>query len=70
MNGMKVTTKLRIKLIGSLLVALLFVWLLIHPGRPADLVYTIGSTVFITIIIERFARSAVQTARQLRFYSN
>ena len=70
MDGMTMTTKLRIKLIGSLLVALLFVWLLIHPGRPGDLAYTIESTVFITIIIALFGRSAVKAARQLRLYSN
>ena len=67
---MKMTTKLRIKLIGSLLVSLLFAWLLIHPGRPGNLAYTIESTVFITIIIVLFGRSAVHTARKLRLYSN
>ena len=67
---MKVTTKLRIKLIGSLLIALIFVWLLIHPGRPGDLAYTVESTVFITIIIVLSGRSAVLAARQLRLSSN
>lgn len=67
---MKITTKLRIKLIGSLLVTLLFAWLLIHPGRPGDLAYTIESTVFITVIITLFGRSAVHAARKLRHYSN
>jgi hypothetical protein len=69
-SGVKITTKLRIKLIGSLLVALLFAWLLIHPGRPGDLTYTIGSTVFITSIVVLFGRSAVDAARKLRLYSN
>lgn len=69
MAGMTTTTKLRIKLFGNLLVALFFVWLLTHPGRPSDLVYTIESTAFVTIIIAVCGRNAVRAASQMRLYS-
>jgi hypothetical protein len=59
------STKLHAKIAVNLLIALLFVWLLIHPGRPQDLVYTISTTVMYTCLIIAFIRRSARAWRQM-----
>jgi hypothetical protein len=67
---MRVVIKLRLRFLVNLSLALLSVWLLTHPGRPKDIVYTIESTAFFTVLIMVLGRSAIHAVRQLRLRAN
>jgi hypothetical protein len=56
----------RLKLLWYALSAVVCAWLLIHPGRPNDLRYTVLMTTLLAVIITRSIDGFVRTLRSLR----
>jgi hypothetical protein len=66
---MSMNAQVRLQLFWYVFSALLFVWLLIHPGRPDNLMFTISGTVLFTVIITRSVDGFVRTLRGRKFGS-